>query len=56
MQLQALCRAQAKAALRANIQQTPGELPETLQYLAMYLYGLLKTPLVSPLTKVPAKN
>lgn len=37
-------------------QQTPGELPESLQYLALYLYGLLKTPLLSPQTQVPSRS
>ena len=31
-------------------------MPESLQYLALYVYGLLKTPLLSPLVQTPARN
>jgi len=43
-------------AQNAGIEQSPGELPESLQYLALYVYGLLKTPLLSPLVQTPARN
>ena len=44
-QLQILCRAFARLT---NTQSA--ELPELLQYLVLYVYGLLKTPLISPQT------
>ena len=56
LQLQNICRAQARIAQNAGIEQTPGELPEALQYLALYVYGLLKTPILSPLVQTPARN
>ncbi len=33
-----------------------GELPEILQYLALYVYGLLKTPLCSPIVQTPVRS
>lgn len=44
-QLTNMCNAQARTG-----KTTPGELPETLQYLSLYVYGLLKTSIMSPLT------
>jgi hypothetical protein len=38
------------------VQQAQGELPEALQYLALYMFGLLKTPLVSPVTQLPPRS
>jgi hypothetical protein len=33
--------------------QPKGQLSEMLQYLALYTYGLLKSPLLSPITQNP---
>jgi len=56
MALQQLCRAQARLSQGTESQPQPGELPEALQYLALYVYGLLKTPLVSPVVQTPQNS
>jgi len=47
--LQQLCRAQAKLAQGTSSQPEPGQLPELLQFLALYVFGMLRTPLISPI-------
>ena len=32
------------------------ELPELLQYLVLYVFGLMKTPLISPITQTPPNS
>lgn len=50
-------RAQARyAAQNPDNYNTPGELPETLEYLALYVFGLLKTPLLAPYLQVPSNS
>ena len=56
LQLQSICRAQARAAQMAGQNQPIGELPEILSYLALYVYGLLKTPLCSPVSQTPVRS
>lgn len=48
-QLQALCRAHAKLTQGTPSQVAPGTLSELLQFLALYVFGMLKTPLISPI-------
>ena len=40
----------------AGQNQPVGELPEILSYLALYVYGLLKTPLCSPVSQTPVRS
>ena len=51
MSLQVLCRSYVRIT---NSRET--DLPELLQYLVLYVYGLLKTPLVSPITQTPPNS
>ena len=51
--LTVLNRAQAKFATQnPENYNVLGELPEMLQFLSMYVFGLLKSPLLSPVTQV----
>jgi hypothetical protein len=48
MQLQVLCRAYLRMAAGQGGNE-PGKLSDVLQYLVLYIYGLIKTPLLSPI-------
>jgi hypothetical protein len=53
VQLQQLCRAQARMSQGQTPQGEAGSLPEILQFLALYVFGMLKTPLLSPVQQIP---
>ena len=52
LQLQNMSRAEA----RFKKTDTPGQLSEQLQYLALYFYGLMRTPIMSPLMQTPIRS
>ena len=57
LMLTVMCRSQARFSTQnPENYNVPGELPEIMQYLAMYTYGLLKTPLLSPISQVASTS
>ena len=55
MSLQILCRAYGRLAAGQGSNEV-GKLSESLQYLVLYTYGLLKTPLLSPIVATPLNS